>query len=114
MGLQLGTAQIPGQQSGSQQYYSGQAAGAQTQYQGALQAQQMNNQFLSSLIGSAGMAAAGGAFGGGAGAMSAGSGFNPSGFSSSFGNMFGNPLTALNYGTNIGSQQTRMLAAQDF
>jgi len=65
LGLQLGTAQIPGQQSGSQQYYSGQAAGANTQYQGALQAQQMNNQFLSSLIGSAGMAAAGGAFGGG-------------------------------------------------
>ena len=65
MGLQLGSAQVPGQQAGSQQYYGGQVAGANTQYQGALQAQQMNSQFLSSLIGSAGMAAAGGAFGGG-------------------------------------------------
>lgn len=66
LGLQLGSAQVPGQQAGSQQYYSGQAAGAQTQYQGALQAQQMNNQFLSSLIGSAaGAYAMGGAGGGG-------------------------------------------------
>lgn len=110
LGLQLGTAQAPGQQAGSQQYYGGQAQGAATQYQGQQQAAQMNSQFLSSLIG----AAAGGMGGGGGGAMSAASGFNPSGFSSSFGNMFGNPMTAFNYGTNIGSQQTRMLAAQDF
>ena len=110
MGLALGSAQVPGQQAGSQQYYSGQAQGAATQYQGQQQAAQINSQFLSSLIGSA----AGGMSGGGAGAMSAGSGFNPAGFSSSFGNMFGNPMTAFNYGTNIGSQQTRMLAAQDF
>jgi len=65
LGLQLGTAQQPGQTAGAGQYNQGQIAGAQTQYQGALQSQQMNNQFLSSLIGSAGMAAAGGAFGGG-------------------------------------------------
>lgn len=30
------------------------------------------------------------------------------------GGMFGNPFTAMNYGTNVGSEQTRMLAAQDF
>jgi hypothetical protein len=65
LGLQLGTAQQPGQTAGAGQYNQGQLMGAQTQYQGALQSQQMNNQFLSSLIGSAGMAAAGGAFGGG-------------------------------------------------
>lgn len=65
LGIQLGQAQVPGQTAGSQQYYGGQVAGANTQYQGALQAQQMNNSFLNSLIGSAGMAAAGGAFGGG-------------------------------------------------
>jgi hypothetical protein len=110
LGLQLGTAQQPGQTAGAGQYNQGQMAGANTQYQGQLQAQQMNNQFLSSLIGSA----AGAAGGGGAGAMGAASGFNPAGFSSSLGNLFGNPMTAFNYGTNIGSQQTRMLAAQDF
>jgi len=63
LGMQLGTAQVPGQQAGSQQYYGGQVAGANTQYQGALQAQQMNNQFLSSLIGSASGAMAGGSGG---------------------------------------------------
>lgn len=69
LGLQLGQAQVPGQTAGAQMYNQGQIQGAQTQYQGALQAQQMNNSFLNSLIGSAGMAAAGGAFGGG-GALS--------------------------------------------
>ena len=76
MGVALGTAQVPGQTSGAQMYNQGQIAAANTQYQGALQAQQMNNSFLNSLIGSAGMAAAGGAFGGaglfgGAGGLSA-------------------------------------------
>lgn len=33
---------------------------------------------------------------------------------STLGNYFGNPMTAYNYGTNVGSQQTAMLAAQDF
>ena len=108
LGLQLGQAQQPGQTAGAGQYNQAYQNAANTQYQGALQAQQMNNQFLSSLIGSAA-----GAMGGPA-AMGAASGFNPAGFSSSLGNLFGNPLTALNYGTNIGSQQTRMLAAQDF
>lgn len=36
-----------------------------------------------------------------------------SNLSSTLGNYFGNPLTALNYGTNLGSQQTNMLAAQE-
>jgi hypothetical protein len=111
LGLQLGQAQQSGQNAGAQLYNQGQLQGASTQYQGAVQAQQMNNQFLSSLIGSAGAAFAGPAA---AGALGATSGFNPSGFSSSLGNLFGNPLTAATYGTNIGSQQTRMLAAQDF
>jgi hypothetical protein len=31
-----------------------------------------------------------------------------------FGNLIGNPGTAFNYGTKLGSQQTAMLAAQDF
>ena len=31
-----------------------------------------------------------------------------------FNNLIGNPNTAFNYGTNLGSQQTSMLAAQDF
>lgn len=37
-----------------------------------------------------------------------------SNLSSTLGNYFGNPLTAMSYGTNVGSQQTKMLAAQDF
>lgn len=105
LGLQLGTAQVPGQQAGSQQYYGGQMQGAATQYAGAQQAANMNSQFLSSLIGSA-TAGFGGAGGAGGGMFS--------GLSSSLGNAFGNPLTAFKYGTNIGSEQTRMLAAQDF
>jgi hypothetical protein len=63
LGLALGTAQQPGQSTGSQQYYGGQVQGAQTQYGATMAAQQMNNQFLSSLIG----AAAGQQFGGGGG-----------------------------------------------
>jgi hypothetical protein len=31
-----------------------------------------------------------------------------------FGNLIGNPGTAFTYGTDLGSQQTAMLAAQDF
>jgi hypothetical protein len=65
LGLQLGTAQQPGQTAGAQGMLSGALQGAQTQYQGTLQAAQMNNQFLSSLIGSAS-----GGFGGGGGGVS--------------------------------------------
>jgi hypothetical protein len=76
MGLQLGTAQMPGQQAGSQQYYGGQVQGAATQYGAAQAAANMNNQFLQSAI-SAGAAGAGGGGGGGGGLFggNAGSGF---------------------------------------
>lgn len=111
MGLALGSAQVPGQQAGSGQYYSGQAQGAQTQYQGQQQAAQINSQFLSSLIGSAAGGMGGGGALAGATGMGASSGFGFTG--SSLGNWFGNPMTALKYGTNLGSQQNTMLAAQD-
>jgi hypothetical protein len=70
MGVQLGSAQMPGQQAGSQQYYGGQMQGAQTQLSANMAAQQMNNQFLSSLIG-----AASGNIGGG-GSMFGGGGYS--------------------------------------
>jgi hypothetical protein len=63
-------------------------------------ANQMNNQFLQSAI-TAGAGGMGGAGGGGGSSLFG-----------SIGNMFGNPMTAMQYGTNIGSQQTRMLADQ--
>jgi hypothetical protein len=50
MGLALGAAQQPGQSAGAQSYFGGQMQGAQTQYGATMAAQQMNNQFLSSLI----------------------------------------------------------------
>lgn len=74
MGLALGQAQQPGQTAGAGMYNTGYQNAANTQYQGALQSQQMNNQFLSSLIGSAGMAAAGGGATGGLFGGNAGSG----------------------------------------
>jgi len=64
LGLQLGTAQSPGQQAGSQQYFGGQMQGAATQYGATMAANQMNNQFLQSAIGAATMG-----FGGGGGGM---------------------------------------------
>lgn len=60
LGLQLGQAQQPGQSAGAQTVYGGAVQAAQTQFGANLAAQQMNNQFLSSLIG-AGMGAFGGA-----------------------------------------------------
>ena len=65
LGMQLGTAQAPGQQAGSQQYYGGQAQGAATQLGATMAANQMNSQFLQSALtgGISGMA--GGAMGGG-------------------------------------------------
>jgi hypothetical protein len=72
LGLQLGTAQMPGQQAGSQQYYGGQVQGAATQYGATMAANQMNNQLLQSAIsagagGMSGGASTGGLFGGNAG-----------------------------------------------
>jgi hypothetical protein len=69
LGLQLGTAQAPGQQAGSQQYYGGQVQGAATQYGATMAANQMNNQFLQSAI-----SAGAGGMGGGAGAAAGGGG----------------------------------------
>lgn len=65
LGLQLGTAQQPGQNTGSQQYFGGQMQGAQTQLSSNMMAQQMNNQFLSSLIQAAAGSGGGGGGGGG-------------------------------------------------
>jgi hypothetical protein len=75
LGLQLGTAQIPGQQASGQQYYGGQAQGAATQYGATMAANQMNNQFLQSAIGAASMGMGGGGGGGGLFGGNAGSGF---------------------------------------
>jgi hypothetical protein len=75
LGLQLGTAQIPGQQASGQQYYGGQAQGAATQYGSTMAANQMNNQFLQSAIGAASMGMGGGGGGGGLFGGNAGSGF---------------------------------------
>jgi hypothetical protein len=75
LGMQLGTAQVPGQQAGSQQYFGGQMQGAATQYGSAMAANQMNNQFLQSAIGAASMGMGGGGGGGGLFGGNAGSGF---------------------------------------
>ena len=75
LGLQLGTAQMPGQQAGSQQYYGGQAQGAATQYGATMAANQMNNQFLQSAIAAGTAGASGGGGGGGLFGGNAGSGF---------------------------------------
>ena len=75
LGMQLGTAQVPGQQASGQQYYGGQMQGAATQYGSAMAANQMNNQFLQSAIGAASMGMGGGAGGGGLFGGNAGSGF---------------------------------------
>jgi len=87
LGLQLGTAQMPGQTAGAQTVYGGAVQGAQTQYGANLAAQQMNNQFLSSLIGA------------GAGALATPSPqalpVNTSGYSTGMGGFGGNPLFRL-------------------
>jgi hypothetical protein len=64
LGLQLGSAALPGQTAGAQMYNQGLQAAAQTQYQGAQAANAANAQFLSSLIGGATGAMAGGGGGG--------------------------------------------------
>lgn len=99
LGMQLGTAQVPGQQLG----VAGLNAAALMQYGGGQQAANINSSFLSNLIGSA----AGGMSNSSAGSNMFGN------LSNTIGSAFGNPLTAIQYGTNIGSEQTRMLAAQN-
>ena len=88
LGLQLGTAQQPGQTAGAQTLYGGAVAGAQTQYGANLAAQQMNNQFLSSLIGAGAgaLATPSGAMGGGGGMFSGSQGgYNFGAFGRTFG-----------------------------
>jgi hypothetical protein len=65
LGLQLGSAALPGQTAGAQMYNQGQQAAAQTRYQGEQAANAANAQFLSSLIGSAAGGMSGGGGGGG-------------------------------------------------
>ena len=90
LGLQLGAAQQPGQSAGAQSYFGGMMQGAQTQYGSALQAQQMNNQFLSSLIGAGAMA-----YGGGGGGGTQPMPVNTSGYSTGMGGFGGNPAFRL-------------------
>lgn len=66
LGLQIGTAALPGQTAGAQMYNQGFGQAAQTQAQGAMQAAQLNSAFLNNLIGSAAGAYAMGGVGGGA------------------------------------------------
>jgi hypothetical protein len=65
LGLQLGTAAMPGQTAGANIYNQGFSQAAQTQLAGAQQKAAAQGQFMSSLIG----AAAGGMGGGGGGGM---------------------------------------------
>lgn len=68
LGMQLGSAALPGQTAGAQLYNQGFQSAANTQYQGAAQAASLNSAFLNNLIGSAagayGMSQLGGALSG--------------------------------------------------
>jgi hypothetical protein len=72
LGLALGTASLPGQTAGAQIYNQGFQNAANTQYQGVQQANALNSQFLSSLIGAASGGMAGGARGAGGGMFGGG------------------------------------------
>jgi hypothetical protein len=96
LGLAVGGAAQPGATAGAQLLQSGLSSAAATQQRAGDAASGQLTGFMNQMLGAA-MGAAGGGFGGG----------------SSLGNLFGNPMTAMQYGTNLGSQQTRMLAAQD-
>jgi hypothetical protein len=87
LGLQLGQAQQPGQTAGAQTLYGGAVSGAQTQYGANLAAQQMNNQFLSSLIG-----ASMGAYAGGGGGTQALPVSSTTGYSTGMGGNFSGSL----------------------
>jgi hypothetical protein len=96
LGLAVGGAAQPGATAGAQMLQTGLSSAAATQQRAGDAASGQLTGFMNQMLGAA-MGAAGGGFGGG----------------SSLGNLFGNPMTAMRYGTNLGSQQTRMLAAQD-
>jgi hypothetical protein len=98
LGLNVGGAGQQGATAGAQLLSSGLSQAATTQRAaGDAASGQLTgfmNQMLGAALGAAGMPGGGG-------------------ISSSIGNFFGNPMTAFQYGTNIGSQQTRMLADQN-
>ena len=100
LGLQIGTASLPGQTAGAQIYNQGFTNAAQTQAQGAMQAAQLNSAFLNNLIGSAagayGMSQMGGAraLGSSAGGLGSLNWTSPlSGAMSSMGSGFGIPVS---------------------
>lgn len=64
LGLQLGSAQVPGQTAGAQMYNQGMQQAAATEFAGKQAELNRQSQFLSSLIGAGAMAASGGALGG--------------------------------------------------
>lgn len=94
LGLQLGTAQQPGQTAGAQMYGQGMAQAAATEFAGRQAELNRQSQFLSSLIGAGAMAASGGALGGlfGRGAALP---VNSMGYSTGLGGFGGNPLFTL-------------------
>jgi hypothetical protein len=96
LGLQVGGAAQPGAQAGAGLLSAGLTQAAQTQQAASQAASNQLTGFMNNMLN----AAIGGFSAGGGGI-------------SSIGNLFGNPLTAMQYGTNIGSQQTRMLAEQN-
>ena len=102
LGLQVGTASMPGQQAGAQIYNQGMQNAANTAYQGVQQANALNSQFLSSAIGAAamgGMGGGGGMFSGLGSGAAGGYGLGSMGYGAA-------------YGINPFGQQARMLAAQ--
>jgi hypothetical protein len=112
LGLQIGSAQVPGQTAGAQLYGQGMQQAAQTQYAGAQQAAQMNAAFLNNLIGSAagayGMSQMGGAPTGvpGGGYLTQGTSFPSFGISAipSTGGGFGmSPFSSGGFGIGTGS-----------
>lgn len=74
LGLQIGSAALPGQTAGAQMYGSGMANAANIQAQGAMQAAQMNSAFLNNLIGSAASAYGMSKIGGGVTGLTGGMG----------------------------------------
>jgi hypothetical protein len=101
LGEQFGkTGAMAGANAG-QMLGQGLQASAKTRLESANAASAQLTGFMNKALGAA-MGAAGMPGGGGGASIY-----------SSIGNMFGNPMTAMQYGTNIGSQQTRMLAEQN-
>lgn len=95
LGLQLGTAQQPGQTTGAQLYNQGMQQAAATEFAGRQAELNRQSQFLSSLIGAGAMAASGGALGGLFGGASRLPVSMSTGYSTGIGGFGGNPLFQL-------------------